>query len=778
MIAANMKYLILFFASFILLSALNADKRRVETTQDIPQVSDTSLMKDPSNLTGSWQLLVDDYLIDKKQNIKRTYHPFKKHHANPVLVADKPWEGNISYAYGTVLPNEENNGYRLWYHSWNGEYSNLYATSSDGFTWVKPELGMFNYKGSTANNIFHWRTKSDHLPQVIHTPFEKDPGRRYKLINYDYGRTKPNNLISGFWGAYSADGIHWTDAARNPVLKDPGDVGNFVWDGHKNRYTGYPKVFSPVRGFNRRCIGFTATTDFENWPSARLILEPDEPDDYWISQPYQRTEFYGLTAFPYESGYIGFLWIFHITDGINDGPIFCELVSSRDGINWIRQEVQEGKRLPVLPVGPKGSWDQGMVFTTNHPLVEQDLVKLWYGGFTATHGGGESETAGVGFATLRKDGFASLDATGSTGSITTLPMKNLKGELRINADAKGGMVKVEVLDKDGVVLPGYSRKECKAIQTDETDIKVGWNRHKSLPAGPGPYRLRFILQNASLFSFHGGEELELAYTGAPDKMHLTFTKNGPQKKSLSRNKATGIDRDAVKENYRFHGKITIEKDADNLKTGTWIARFPSAVPDSSNRIELMHTSHPGASFTLAATVKLTGNKLTRLFSNYRGSGEPVTGELIFDVDPSGHEIPGLRFMVNGQAVLSKPLKFDDGGFHQFVVTYDMGKVNLYMDGIVVGSGNLESGSAQLRSNKKVHRYFEEPHSLPEVGIHLGGNLFVGGDLSGRFINYKDEKNAASKAALTGSVREVLFERKALSDLAVKEYHRQAMLQSR
>src|SRR5690606_9426688 len=149
-----------------------------------------------------------------------------------------------------------------------------------------------------------------------------------------------------------------------------------------SRYMGYPKVFAPVRGFNRRCIGFTATQDFENWPSAQLILEPDAADDYWVTETYHRTEFYGLTAFPYESGYIGFLWIFHITDGKNDGPIFCELVSSRDGVNWIRQEVSQGKRQPILPVGPKGSWDRGMVFTTNHPLVENNQVKLWYGGFT------------------------------------------------------------------------------------------------------------------------------------------------------------------------------------------------------------------------------------------------------------------------------------------------------------------------------------------------------------------------------------------------------------
>ena len=31
-----------------------------------------------------------------------------------------------------------------------------YATSKDGVTWAKPELGLVEYEGSTANNIL-WR---------------------------------------------------------------------------------------------------------------------------------------------------------------------------------------------------------------------------------------------------------------------------------------------------------------------------------------------------------------------------------------------------------------------------------------------------------------------------------------------------------------------------------------------------------------------------------------------------------------------------------------------
>ena len=62
--------------------------------------------KSLGDLTGHWRLFVDDHWIADKTNVKRAYHAFKKHPGNPVIVADKPWEGGTAYLYGTVLPVE------------------------------------------------------------------------------------------------------------------------------------------------------------------------------------------------------------------------------------------------------------------------------------------------------------------------------------------------------------------------------------------------------------------------------------------------------------------------------------------------------------------------------------------------------------------------------------------------------------------------------------------------------------------------------------------------
>ncbi|HIA47432.1 MAG TPA: hypothetical protein EYN96_05550 [Candidatus Hydrogenedentes bacterium] len=458
------------------------------------------------DLTGPWILFVDDHVIEHKDNVSRSYHAFQKHEANPLLIADKAWEGSTSYLYGTVLPAENENGYRMWYHSWaNGEYRMLYATSRDGLQWDKPNLGQVAFEGSTQNNILFRHTHENHSPQVIHTPWERDPEQRYKFIYYEYGRTPPDFTISGYYGMSSPDGVHWNVANEmKPILKDHGDVGNFVWDSLRKRYIAWPKKFDEVRGFRRRSVGFTETRDFENWPTTKLVLVPDEFDDRWVNEKSAdnaHTDFYGMSGFAYESMYIGFLWVFPITDGKNDGPIFVELVTSHDGEHWTRQEKP---RPPILPLGTEGAWDDGMVFTPNHPLVEDGIIKLYYGGFDTTHSAGDGSAA-IGLATLRKDGFASLDAGPKVGIITTTRLVGATGTLAVNYRSNSGWLRAEILDGKGNVVAGYSREDCTPLTADNLDETLSWGGRKLLPNIGNPLQIRFILRNTALYSFRFGE---------------------------------------------------------------------------------------------------------------------------------------------------------------------------------------------------------------------------------------------------------------------------------
>lgn len=719
--------------------------------------SGSAATKQLGDLTGPWQLFVDDYLVEQKTNVVRTYHPFKKYPGNPVLTAEKPWEGTQVYVYGTVLPAEDGSGYRMWYHAWNGEYRNLYATSRDGINWEKPNLGLVSFQGSKENNIFFRLTREDHMPQVIHTPWEKDPKRRYKLMYHDYGRTPPHHLVTGFGGAYSPDGINWTLAPNSPVLLNADDVGNFVWDPHTKRYIGYPKIITPVRGYWRRCFGFTAAKDFENWPHAELILVPDEIDDSWVTEDKQHTDFYGLSGFAYESGYIGFLWIFRVTDGDNDGPIYCELVSSRDGINWIRQEPHNGQRIPILPNGPEGSWDAGTLVTINHPLVEGDTIKLWHSGRNLTHSqSGPNVSSGIGLATLRKDGFASLDTTTNISTVTTKPLKSMNGQLHVNANANDGWLKVEVLYANGKVVPGYSLDQCTPIVTDGVDIPVRWGKRKELSKSNKTMRLRFVMTKTSLYSFMAGEGVEVATPPVPLEAFFTF--EGDSAKTAT-DKAT---KDGV-QRILFHNDVNIIKDKSKAANGCFAAAFPFK-SDTVNTLEILDTMHLGTKFTLAIMAKTYKQKVARLFSSFRGVGEPASGELIFDI----HRANGiLRFIVNGQKVQSMPRFYEDAQYHHFAVTYDHGDVKLYLDGNQVADSRIRPGSACLSWDGSIVDYLGSPQDDTLVGIHLASNLRVGNDLCGRFIQYRDELVATNEAYLTDFVDDILVTKRVLTANEIK-----------
>ena len=74
-----------------------------------------------------------------------------------------------------------------------------------------------------------------------------------------------------------------------------------------------------------------------------------------------------------------------------------------------------------------------------------------------------------------------------------------------------------MLDEAGQVEPGYSVEECDILQGDSVDQAVIWGLRTELPAGKGPLRLRFMMQNASLYSF----KVDVPFAVGPD-----FDKDG------------------------------------------------------------------------------------------------------------------------------------------------------------------------------------------------------------------------------------------------------------
>ena len=174
---------------------------------------------------------------------------------------------------------------------------------------------------------------------------------------------------------------------------------------------------------------------------------------------------------------------------------------SRDGHNWQRFE----DRSPIIPRGAPGSFDAGCILcSADRPLIHGDEVWHDYTAVNTMHGGPmPPKTISIGRAAWRLDGFVSLDAGHFGGIVETVPLQSAgerQAPLEVNVDAAAGSLAVDVLSAGGEPLAGYARQDCQAVHTDSVRQTVRWNGGAALPDGQ-PLRLRFHLQDASLYSF-------------------------------------------------------------------------------------------------------------------------------------------------------------------------------------------------------------------------------------------------------------------------------------
>ena len=106
------------------------------------------------------QYFFDDSVIARQQRLVRRWQPAKTFR-RPIIRADKPWEARILALYGTVFQRDDGS-YRMYYSNLpvpkgpNGEHAKVFvAESRDGFCWEKPELGIVDWHGDTAEQRGH-----------------------------------------------------------------------------------------------------------------------------------------------------------------------------------------------------------------------------------------------------------------------------------------------------------------------------------------------------------------------------------------------------------------------------------------------------------------------------------------------------------------------------------------------------------------------------------------------------------------------------------------------
>lgn len=197
------------------------------------------------------------------------------------------------------------------------EMAICYATSEDGITWVKPELGLVEFEGSNAINILmRGGPERDGLwkgPQgsgIFKDFRDPDPNRRYKAF------LKAQILLV----AFSADGIHWGPTIACPEADSAGDTqNNAFWAPTLDKYVGITREWG--RPFGRQ-VARTSSSDFAKWEKSEVVLEGMEAN----------LQTYAMPVFYHGGVYLGLVAI-HVQKA---DRVWIELTWSPDTVAWHR----------------------------------------------------------------------------------------------------------------------------------------------------------------------------------------------------------------------------------------------------------------------------------------------------------------------------------------------------------------------------------------------------------------------------------------------------------
>ncbi|MGI5819572.1 MAG: hypothetical protein ACOX9R_15890 [Armatimonadota bacterium] len=480
---------------------------------------------DTLDLGSRRELMVDDFLIEEMEGAElRLQHPSPR---ETVMSFNATWEGS-GCGYVTVF--EDDDRYRMYYKAWHlpvgedgvvADGSSLhicYAESPDGIHWERPEFGLFEHDGSTANNIVFTGPGSHGFAPFKDPNPEALPEARYKA--FGHGKDRDARVI---WAHCSPDGVHWSRMREEPVMDccafDSQNLAFF--DETRGEYRAYVRDFTGERiGQGLRGIKTATSPDFLNWTEPEWLGYPGAPDEQLYTNqvhPCARAPqiFIGLPARYVERGWSPSMRA--LPDPENRemrartqeryGTALSDslLMTSRDGRTfnrWGEAFVRPGIQRP-------GTWAYGdhylqwQIVETESSLPGAPRELSFY----SVEDYWQNNAASLRRYTLRLDGFVALHAPLSGGEMVTKPLTFEGDELFLNfATSAAGEIRVEVQDRSGAPIAGLMLDDCDPVFGDEIERAVTWRGGRSdlSVLSAEPIRLRVVMRDADLFSLRFG----------------------------------------------------------------------------------------------------------------------------------------------------------------------------------------------------------------------------------------------------------------------------------
>lgn len=460
---------------------------------------------------GSWlELFVDDAMIESASAVSLQLNSPEPREV--VITFDAPWEGSNS-AYVTVF--KDGDLYRMYYRGntpGNPQVA-CYAESTDGITFTKPNIGIFNFGGNTNNNIIL-------VDEGTHcfAPFkDENPDapamERYKAVSRGDG---------GLIAFCSPDGIHWSKLQDAPIITQGAfDSQNTAcWDPVGQQYVANIRTFE----LGYRTVSRSTSTDFRNWTTPQFWTYGDTPREHLYTNaalPYYRApQFWLALPMRWERDRLTIWEDDTPIDGVSDGVF----LSSRDGHNWDRRFMEGFIRAGLDPLNWGNSHANNAPVWGIVPTGDNDMSLYWMEHFGASIPMGAPEEqnttallADSGTAprirrgVLKPDGFVSVHAGYQTGEFTTKPLIFTGYEMIINYETSAvGTINVEFQDVEGLPIPGFTLADCVDTYGDELERPILWQRGLGVTTNVSalsgmPVKIRFVMNDADLYSIRFSE---------------------------------------------------------------------------------------------------------------------------------------------------------------------------------------------------------------------------------------------------------------------------------
>jgi hypothetical protein len=437
------------------------------------------------------EMFVDEHLIESKRGAALKLNPPIKREV--VITLDQPWEGPTG-AYYTVFADQGK--IRLYYRGAalkgdDNDAVTCYAESTDGIHFARPELGLVEFNGSKSNNIIFRAPYSASFAPFRDTNPASKPEERYKALCYEVRkRTGTMSALA------SPDGIHWKPMTEGSIVpRGSYDSLNVVsWDERAKKYLCFNRYWDEGEFKGVRAIESRTSDDFVTWSEpTHNVYAAGVPREHFYTSATTRcpgAEHMWL-SFPMRLVPERKKVATHKEPAVSDAVF----MSSRDGAHWDRPFLEAW----IRPDRDKENWTD----RNNMPawgIIETPGRSDEFSMYVSEHY--RWPTNRLRRVTIRKHGFASMNAGAGGGEFVTKTLKFTGNQLLLNyATSAAGSVQVELQNDSGQPLAGFAASDCEPIYGDELDHAVKWKGGDISAHAGKPIRVRFMLKDADIYAF-------------------------------------------------------------------------------------------------------------------------------------------------------------------------------------------------------------------------------------------------------------------------------------